>query len=210
MDAMTRIEKLKRARLSNNELTGWVEVERLRMESYLETEREPYVIKRAKMLDKVLSEMPISIEDGDLIAGSQDNAYAKSCGVYKSEKECPVEEFEGYQGYKAYQEFFSGLAYIDEKTAKIRDFWVNEEYLKRADALFTEEEKNASKELVLSVEAVTAHIAANHALVLKIGLNGIMDIAKKRMLAAKGNQGKQDFYKSVLISCVASFTSGLS
>ena len=38
-------------------------------ESYKETESEPPVIRRAKALEKVLKEMTIGIEDGELIVG---------------------------------------------------------------------------------------------------------------------------------------------
>lgn len=37
--------------------------------SYKETESEPVVIRRAKALEKVLKEMTIHIEDGELIVG---------------------------------------------------------------------------------------------------------------------------------------------
>ena len=41
----------------------------LMTESYKETEGEPSVIRRAKALKKILSEMTISIDDNELIVG---------------------------------------------------------------------------------------------------------------------------------------------
>ena len=41
----------------------------LMTESYKETEGEPFIIRRAKALKKILSEMTISIDDDELIVG---------------------------------------------------------------------------------------------------------------------------------------------
>ena len=38
-------------------------------ESYKETENEPYVLRRAKAVGKILKEITVSIEDGELIVG---------------------------------------------------------------------------------------------------------------------------------------------
>jgi formate C-acetyltransferase len=62
-----RIEKLREKMLTPPELC--IERGYLLTESYKETESEPIVIRRAKALHKILSEITIGIDDGELIAG---------------------------------------------------------------------------------------------------------------------------------------------
>ena len=61
-----RVSKLKEGILRPPELC--VERGYLITESYKETESEPIIIRKAKALEKILKEMTISIEDGELIA----------------------------------------------------------------------------------------------------------------------------------------------
>ncbi|MGI9952778.1 formate C-acetyltransferase/glycerol dehydratase family glycyl radical enzyme [Moorellaceae bacterium AZ2] len=65
--AKERIRKLRETMLTPPEVC--VERAWLLTQSYKETEGEPEVIRRAKALDKMLREMTIGIEDGELIVG---------------------------------------------------------------------------------------------------------------------------------------------
>lgn len=65
--ARERVRKLRESMLAPPEIC--VERACLLTESYKETEGEPEVIRRAKALDKILREMTIGIEEGELIVG---------------------------------------------------------------------------------------------------------------------------------------------
>ena len=53
-------------------------------ESYKETEGEPPVIRRAKALEKILKEMTIGIEDGELIVGRTTSKATRWCSAPRS------------------------------------------------------------------------------------------------------------------------------
>jgi len=62
-----RLGRLREGALGTPELC--IERAYLMTESYKETENEPHLIRRAKALEKILKEMTIHIEDGELIVG---------------------------------------------------------------------------------------------------------------------------------------------
>jgi pyruvate-formate lyase len=62
-----RVQKLRERMLTAPEIC--IERGYLITESYKETESNPAVIRRAKALEKVLKEMTISIEEGELLVG---------------------------------------------------------------------------------------------------------------------------------------------
>ncbi|MEW6425065.1 MAG: formate C-acetyltransferase/glycerol dehydratase family glycyl radical enzyme [Bacillota bacterium] len=67
MGSSARVKKLRDRILTSPEIC--IERGYLMTKSYMETEGEPAVIRRAKALEKILKEMSISIEDGELIVG---------------------------------------------------------------------------------------------------------------------------------------------
>jgi len=68
MGSSERVERLKQKMLAPPEIC--IERGYLMTESYKETEAEPPVIRRAKALKKIMEEMTIGIEDGELIVGN--------------------------------------------------------------------------------------------------------------------------------------------
>ena len=67
VEGNARVSKLREKVLTTPEIC--IERGYLLTESYKETESEPVIIRRAKALEKILKEMTIGIEDGELIVG---------------------------------------------------------------------------------------------------------------------------------------------
>lgn len=67
LEAGSRVDKLRKKMLTMPEIC--IERGRLMTQSYRETEPEPAVVRRAKALRKILAEMSIGIDDGELIVG---------------------------------------------------------------------------------------------------------------------------------------------
>jgi pyruvate formate-lyase/glycerol dehydratase family glycyl radical enzyme len=178
---------------------GWFTLERIKMHSYLETEGLPYVLRRARMLESLLEEIPISIDEDDIIAGCQDDCFSPSYNLFRG----GIREFEGYCGYlDAYHEL-DGIP--EEEVKRVRDYWINEEFECKLLRAFTSEERLAMKEAVCFVEPVTGHTIAHYGKVLAIGLDGIREEAAVglREAAKNGEKDRLLFYEAVGIACNA-------
>jgi pyruvate formate-lyase/glycerol dehydratase family glycyl radical enzyme len=192
-----RIEKLKAQLDQKKSFVNWFLLEEIKMNSYLETEGLPIPIRRARMLEKMLMEMPISIEANDLLAGTEDDIFATSYNLFKS----GLEEFDGYLGYASIYEEVKG-AYPQERIEKVRDFWLNEEYEKTRDSIFTPEEQEWMDEAVFFVEPVTGHVIYDAPTVLAEGYSGILERVEKK-LEAEEDEEKRLFYESLQVSLKA-------
>ncbi len=192
-----RIAKLKAQLNDKKSFVNWFLLEEIKMKSYLETEGLPLPIRRARMLEKVLLEMPISIEPNDLLVGTEDDIFATSYDLFKS----GLEEFSGYLGYGGIYGEVEG-AFPQERIERVRDFWLNEEYERRKSSLFTPEEQAWMDEAVFFVEPVTGHAIHDAPTVLTEGYTGILARAEKK-LRPESDEEKRVFYEAVRIALKA-------
>jgi len=186
-----RIEKLKEQLNEKESFVNWFLLEEIKMKSYLETEGLPLPIRRARMLEKLLSEMPISIEPNDLLVGTLDDIFATSYDLFKS----GLEQFDGYLGYGSIYGEVEG-AFPQERIDKVRDFWLNEEYERTRNSHFTPEEQAWMNEAVFFVEPVTGHVIFDAPTVLAEGYSGILARIEEKLEAEKDEE-KRLFYESV-------------
>ncbi|NQT81682.1 hypothetical protein HQ563_01560 [bacterium] len=189
-----RIERLKEQLDQKESFVNWFLLEEIKMKSYLETEGQPLPIRRAKMLEKLLSEMPISIEPNDLLVGTEDDIFATSYDLFKS----GLEKFDGYLGYGGIYREVEG-AFPQERIDKVRDFWLNEEYEKTRNSHFTPEEEAWMDEAVFFVEPVTGHVIFDAPTVLAEGYSGILARVEKKLEAEKDDE-KRLFFEAVKIA----------
>lgn len=192
-----RIKRLRDKVFGRISFQGWFTLEKIKMESYLETEDLPPILRRARMLEKLLDDMPISLDEDDLIAGSQDSCFAPTYNLFKG----GLQNFDGYCRYADVYNDLSGVP--EDELTRVRDFWSNEEFERRLAGAFTPGEQLAMKEGVCFVEPVTGHTIADHGKVLGLGLDGILSEVSEREGKAR-NAGEQDkclFYQAVTIAC---------
>lgn len=192
-----RIAKLKAQLDEKRTFVNWFLLEEIKMRSYLETEGLPTPIRRAKMLEKMLAEMPISIEPDDLLVGTEDDIFATSYDLFKS----GLDEFSGYLGYGGIYREVEG-AFPQERIDRVRDFWVNEEYERTRSSLFTPQEQAWMDEAVFFVEPVTGHAIYDAPVVLAEGYSGILARVEKR-LQFEQDKEKRIFYEAVRIALKA-------
>lgn len=194
-----RIKRLRDRVFDKTSCHGWFTLERIKMQSYLETEGLPPMVRRARMLERLLEEMPISIDEDDIIAGSQDDCFSPSYNLFRG----GIKTFEGYCGYADAYQGLDGIP--EEEVRSVRDYWVNEEFERRLSGAFTTEERLAMKEAVCFVEPVTGHTIADYGKVLRVGLDGVLQevAAKQRHAEEKGERDKLLFYEAVSVACNA-------
>ncbi len=146
-------------------------------ESYKETESQPHVIRRAKALHKILSEMTVGIEDEELIVGR----------VTSKQRGGPIIPEVQWEWYLGEMEILSTREWdrfaplTEEEKAKMKEFlpyWKGKSLFEKWLAMLPQE---ASK-LMLVIQAPVssslnnmhlAHISPDYEMVLALGLKGI-------------------------------------
>ncbi len=146
-------------------------------ESYKETEDQPPLIRRAKALQKILNEMTIGIEDGELIVG-------RATSKRRGGPLIPEVRWEWYLGEMellSTREWDRFAPLTEEEKAKMREFlpyWKGKSLFEKWRAMLPEE---ASK-LMLTIQAPVssclnnmhlAHISPDYEIVLTRGLRGV-------------------------------------
>ncbi len=177
----------------------------LATEAYEASKNQPPVMRRALMLERILDKMSIYIEDKTLICGNQ------------ATKNCNAPIFPEYTlGFvmdelDTFEKRDGDVFYVTEETKRqLRDiapFWENNNLRARGEALLPDEVSVFMETGVFGMEgklnAGDAHLAINHARLLREGLRGY----EQRTRAAKAALDLTDpdsidkyvFYKAVLI-----------
>jgi len=170
--------------------------------SYKETEDLPIVIRRAKALNKVLSEMSIFIEDGQMIAGNQASRQKAAPIFPEFSIKWVIDELDDFD------KRLGDMFLIDELTKKelssIYSYWEGKTHQDQVKRNTSEKNILAEKQNVLHYGGISmsgdGHIIPSHDKILAIGCDGVIEEAKQ-MLKSKGvTQDQKDFYEAVLIA----------
>ena len=168
----------------------------LATESYKKNLNQPAVMKRALMLQNILAKMDIYIEDETVLVGNQSPEYTMKFILDE------LDLFEKRDG---------DVFYITEETKRqlreIAPFWENNNLRSRGEALIPEEMQVYMDTGFFGMEgklnAGDAHLAVDYGSMLKVGLKGYEDRARKLKaeldLTEPESIDKYQFYKAVLI-----------
>lgn len=203
-----RVEKLKRMIL---DAVPYVESERavLVTESYKETEGLSYILRRAKAVEKIFSNLPITIRDGELIVG----AITKNP---RSTEICP--EFSYDWVAKEFETMATRIAdpfEIPKETAKelsqAFEYWEGKTTSALADSYMSEEAKECMANGVFTVGNYfyggVGHVCVDYGKILKKGFKGVIaEVVEAMSKMDKKDPDyikKQQFYNAVVISYTA-------
>ena len=174
-------------------------------ESYRQTQNQPPVMRRALALAHILDDMSIYIEDKTLLAGNQ------------ATKNCNAPVFPEYTlGFvldelDSFEKRDGDVFYItDEDKRRIRGiapFWENNTLRDRGMALLPDEVSVFMETGLFGMEgklnAGDAHLAINHARMLREGLRGYEERARRAKAALDltdpDSVDKYAFYRAVLV-----------
>ena len=177
-----RVERIKERFVA---ITPEICVERSQLitDSYKETEAEPIYIRRAKALEKILTEMTIFIQDDELIVGNQ-------CTKPRSSPIFPEFSCKWLEAELDRLEKRTGDVFLisEDKKKTLRElfsYWDGKTSNERAAALMTEEAKDAQGCGVFTVGNYffngVGHISVDYARVLAKGLEGVIAQAEAEM-----------------------------
>ncbi len=175
-------------------------------DSYRKTEALPAVLRQAMAFDRVLSEIPVWIQDGELIVA---NIASRPRGAYtfpEYDDTWLAKELDTISTRKSDPWLLS-----EEDKASIRscmDYWKGRNLVAIADALNADEMKPAERNTFMSIRMAkqegVGHIAPDIEGVTSRGLNACIDAAEEHMrrldLANPDDYAKLPFLRAVVIA----------
>ena len=178
-------------------------------EAYQQNLHQSAVMKRALMLKNILEKMPIYIEDDTLIVGNQASSNRDAPVFPEYTLEFIMNELD------LFEKRDGDVFYITEETKQqLRDiapFWDYNNLRAKGTALLPDEVSVYMETGFFGMEGKLnsgdAHLAVDYAQLLKIGLKGYEDRARKLKadldLCIPENIDKYQFYKAVIITIEA-------
>ena len=177
----------------------------LATEAYKKNLNQPAVMKRALMLQNILAKMDIYIEDETVLVGNQSSVNRGAPVFPEYTMKFILDELD------LFEKRDGDVFYITEETKKklreIAPFWENNNLRSRGEALMPEEMQVYMDTGFFGMEgklnAGDAHLAVDYGNMLKVGLKGYEDRARKLKaeldLTEPESIDKYQFYKAVLI-----------
>lgn len=174
-------------------------------EAYKETQNQPRCMVRALMLKNILEKMSIYIEDDTCIVGNQATKNCNAPVFPEYTMEFVLNELDTFE--KRDGDVFYITEETKQKLREIAPFWENNTLRARGEALLPDEVKVFMETGVFGMEgklnAGDAHLAVNYEKLLKYGLRGYEERARRYKdsldMTVPENVDKYVFYKSVLI-----------
>ncbi|MGB8453555.1 MAG: glycyl radical protein [Anaerocolumna sp.] len=178
-------------------------------ESYKQTEQEPIIIRRAKAFEHILKNIPITIRENELIAGSATKA-PRGCQVFPEFSYSWLEE-----EFDTISTRTSDPFYISQDTKKILHevykYWQGKTTSELATAYMAPEAKLAIDHNIFTPGNYfyngVGHVTVSYDKILSVGYEGIIGEAKAAMDQLKVSDmdyvKRHGFLEAVIISCQA-------
>ena len=148
-------------------------------------------MRAAKELEAILTELPLTISDNAVFAGSQSDAFARSYALINPTFK--VETFSGYCDPTAvYNDIEPNEEFTVERINRVREFAKNSEYVKKLSAVYSEYE-NYTEEVAFFIEQVTGHIIPDFRPALKYGLESIIKTLDEKIATETDDLKKDNF-----------------
>ncbi|MGF0095774.1 glycyl radical protein [Peptoniphilus sp. SGI.035] len=201
-------ERIKRLRQVIIDAVPVVESDRARLitESYKETEGLTNILRRAKAVEKIFNELPVTIRDDELIVGSI-TVNPRSTGL------CPEFSYEWVEAeFDTMATRMADPFVIPEKTKKelheIFKYWKGKTTYDYATSLMSDEAKDCMANGIFTVGNYyfggVGHVNVDYEKIIKYGFRGVIEQTVKAMNDLDDSDPisiqKMQFYKAVIIS----------
>ena len=147
-------------------------------------------MRAAKELEAVINELPLSISDYAVFAGSQSDAFARSYALINPSFK--VETFSGYCDPTAvYGDIEPNDEFTADRIAKVREFSKNSAYVKALSEVYDKYE-DYTEEVAFFIEQVTGHIIPDFRPVLKYGVDYIANELETKIANETDTERKEN------------------
>jgi pyruvate formate-lyase/glycerol dehydratase family glycyl radical enzyme len=178
-------------------------------ESYGETEGLPMILRRAKALDRILSEMSIYIEGDQLIVGNQASVGRAAPIFPEYSIEWIIEELDTFD--KRPGDVFAISNATKESLKSIHEYWKGKTHKDEVSRTMTPTNELAEKQGVIHRGGISmsgdGHIIPNHENILSKGLGWYIETARKKLseldVSDPKTESKVEFYQAAIIALEA-------
>jgi pyruvate formate-lyase/glycerol dehydratase family glycyl radical enzyme len=174
-------------------------------ESYRQSDGEPYVLRKAKALKKILANMSIYIEDAQLIVGNQASQNRAAPIFPEYSIDWVIDELDSFD--KRSGDVFAISEDSKEKLRGIQSFWRGKTHQEEVYASMSDINMKAQKQNVIHRGGISmsgdGHIIPNHEVVLEKGFRGIQMEAKAHLNDPNISDDQKDFYQAAIIALEA-------
>ena len=176
------LEKLLKWKFNQKRMTGWFEYQELKMEVRKGFADPDAPENQAAILCECVRKMKLSIPEGSVIAGTQDDAFSPSYALINPAFR--VETFAGYCDPVAiYNDLEPDAEFPAERIEKVRSYYRDTPYVKALSAVY-EKTGKLTEEVAFFVEPVTGHTIPDLKPVLKEGIDALKSIPEASVIRA--------------------------
>ncbi len=170
-------------------LDGWFIAKEKEMEQEPAYEGINEEIKKAMLLKDVIATIPLDIDDNQIFAGTQDDAFARSYALINPSFK--VEEFAGYCDPAAvFGDIEPNEEFTEERILATKEKFMKTEYAEKLGKVY-ENCEDHTKEVIYFIEQVTGHLIPDFRYALRHGVAQMIE-------NMKGKEG--DGYKAFIIA----------
>jgi formate C-acetyltransferase len=178
-------------------------------EAYKASEELPMILRRAKALELILSEMPIYIEEDQLIVGNQAGQNRAAPIFPEYSIDWVIDELDEF--HKRPGDVFTISEDAKEKLRSIHSYWQGKTHQDQVARTMTDINKLAVDQGVVHRGGISmsgdGHIIPNHEKVLAVGFGGLIEEAERRRAELDSSdpdaETKSDFYQASIIAMKA-------
>ncbi len=170
---------------------------------FKKTENEPIVVRRAKALDAILSEMDIYIEEDSIIFGNHASSNFAAPVFPEYSFNWVIDELDEFS--KRSGDSFEISEDTKQRLKVLRPYWQNITHQDEVLRNLPEINRQAETQNVLHRGGISmsgdGHIIPNHDFVLEIGYGGMKKIAEEKLQNKENLTQKQiDYYEAAIIT----------
>ncbi len=174
-------------------------------ESYRETEGLPMVLRRAKALEKILSNMSIFIEDEQLIVGNQAGQVRAAPVFPEYSFDWVIDELDQFAQRNG--DVFEITEDTKQKLRSIQGYWKGKTHQEAVYAEISGTNLAAQKQNVIHRGGISmsgdGHIIPHHEKVLTLGYRGLQQQARENLTRTDLTQEQRDFFQASEIALEA-------
>lgn len=200
-DQVTRMAKeLFKEERGKKRLDGWFLAREIVCNHSEEWVKETREMRAAKELQAILRELPITISDYAIFAGSQSDSFARSYALIN-----PAFQVETFSGYCDPTAVFGDIEpneeFTKERIERVCNYTKQTDYVKKLTDVYSKYE-NYTAEVAFFIEQVTGHIIPDFRPVLLYGLKEIIGSLEEK-IATETDCEKKDNYEAMKITLLS-------
>ncbi|MDF2514667.1 MAG: hypothetical protein K0S04_4533, partial [Herbinix sp.] len=172
-------------------LDGWFLVKEIYERVMQQQKDMPHIMKTAHALRAVIEELPLYIDENNVFAGTQRDAFAKSYALINPNFR--VNTFNGYcDPTQVFQDIEPNNEFSPERITKVRKATQNSDYVTALKKVYDSAHEDTA-EVAYFIEQVTGHLIPDFRPALKHGIKYIQEIIKEKLKADVSEKKKLQY-----------------